>query len=65
MVVWGQVTRGFTAEGTEVRTGCTEVFGYTLRTLCAVLIVAQTALHDAPLLTKDAGIQAHYPLAVW
>lgn len=29
------------------------------------LIVAQAGLHDAPLLTKDAGIRAHYPLAVW
>lgn len=29
------------------------------------LIVAQAALHDALLLTKDAVIQRHYPNAAW
>ena len=29
------------------------------------LIVAQAALRDAPLLTKDATIHAHYAKAVW
>lgn len=29
------------------------------------IIVAQAALHDAPLLTKDETIQRHYGRAVW
>lgn len=29
------------------------------------LIVAQATLFDAPLLTKDANIQAHYPKTIW
>jgi PIN domain nuclease of toxin-antitoxin system len=29
------------------------------------LIVAQAALHDAPLLTKDVLLHRHYPRAVW
>jgi PIN domain nuclease of toxin-antitoxin system len=29
------------------------------------LIVAQAALHDAPLVTRDEGIRAAYPRARW
>lgn len=29
------------------------------------LIVAQAALHDAPLVTKDESLHAHYARAVW
>lgn len=29
------------------------------------LIVAQAALFDAPLATKDAAIHAHYPQTIW
>jgi PIN domain nuclease of toxin-antitoxin system len=29
------------------------------------MIVAQAALHDAPLVTKDATLHAHYARAVW
>lgn len=29
------------------------------------LIVAQAALHDAPLVTKDGTLHEHYPGAVW
>jgi PIN domain nuclease of toxin-antitoxin system len=29
------------------------------------LIVAQAALHSWPLVTKDAGIRTHFPLALW
>lgn len=29
------------------------------------VIVAQAALHDAPLVTKDATLHAHYSRAIW
>jgi PIN domain nuclease of toxin-antitoxin system len=29
------------------------------------LIVAHAALHEAPLVTKDAVVHAHYPAALW